>query len=626
MPIFKRLLGYSFKYKYRLIIGLILSLFVSIFNGVSLTSMIPIFDSMGGNKNYKFQISISKKDILSLERFKSGAKLSRIEEVEYYIANLKFRLNEHFEKLEPSDIVILFISIAFPLYFLKLASLAGATYYINSTGYFAIRDLRDEIYNQVLKFPIDFFVREKTGIVMSRIINDVDILAKIISADLKDAINDFFYIITHLTLLFLLNWQMVLVVFFIVPVIMGPITSFSEKIRKATKNQQERLSDLNGLLQEVIAGIRVIRAFSMEKRESGRFFSINKELADKTFKGHFYHQVGPSLVELFGSIVAAIFLAVGAYLISSQDISRGTFIAFFMTLIFLMRPIKQLSVMYNMMQSSVSAGERVFELIDYEISIQSPKNPKEIDKVKNSVEFRNVSYSYPGSDKLALKNLNFKVKKGETVAFVGHSGAGKSTLKDLLPRLIDPKEGGVYFDDVNIKELDLFKLRKKIAIVSQDVFLFHGTIKENVAYGNLNTTDEQIIKACNDAFAMEFISGLKEGIDTVVGENGYLLSGGQKQRISIARALLADPEILILDEATSALDTESERALQETLETIYKKRTTFIIAHRLSTIQIADRIFYMEEGEIIEEGTHSELIEKNGKYKQLYEMQFELKN
>ena len=286
--------------------------------------MIPIFDSMGASKNYKFQISMTKRDLTAIQAVESGESFTRLEQIEYKIAKLKVRMNTYFNELKPEEIVFFFVILVFPIYLMKLICLTGAIYFINSTGYMAIRDLRLEIYKKVQYLPLNTFVQEKTGILMSRIINDVDVLAKIISSDLKDAINDFFYVVTHLLLLFFLSWKMFLVVFIVIPLIMGPITAFTEKIRKATKNQQERLSALNGLLQEVIAGIRVIRAFSMEKRESGRFYGINKQLSDKTFKGHFYHQVGPSIVELFGSVLAAIFLAFGAYLISNESFNAPT--------------------------------------------------------------------------------------------------------------------------------------------------------------------------------------------------------------------------------------------------------------------------------------------------------------
>ncbi|EMJ52824.1 ABC transporter transmembrane region [Leptospira interrogans serovar Valbuzzi str. Duyster] len=603
-------------------LGIVLSFLVSILNGASLTSLIPIFDSLGTGEKTNFEISLTKKDKILLQRLEEKESFTSVESIELKLAQWKIQLNSSLKKMSHDELVLLFCFIVFPVYLLKLIFLAAAVYCINSAGYLAIRDLRSELYVKAQTLPINHFVQEKTGILMSRIINDVEVLGKLISSDLKDAITDFFYIVTHLLLLLYLSWKMFLAVFIVVPIVMGPVSAFADKIRRATRNQQERLSLLNGHLQEVISGIRVIRAFSMEKTEAKRFWEFNQDLSDKTFKGHFYHQVGPSLTELFSSIVAVIFLSFGAYLMEDGTFSRGMFMAFFLTLIFLMRPFKQMSMLSNSIQSAISAGDRVFELLDQETDIRNSANPKFLKKMEKGLSFNNVTYMYPGAKNPAIQEINLEIAKGETIALVGASGAGKSTLVDLVPRLIDPQEGKVLIDGIDLRDLDLSNLRKRIGIVSQQVFLFNGSIRENICYGNQNVTEEQLRTACEQAFAMEFILSFEEGLDTIVGERGVMLSGGQRQRIAIARALLLNPEILILDEATSALDTESERLVQEALESLYKNRTVIIIAHRLSTVQIANRIFTMEDGKIVESGTHTELLQLDGKYKKLYDIQF----
>ncbi|AYV57543.1 ABC transporter ATP-binding protein [Leptospira kmetyi] len=605
-----------------MISGIVLSFLVSVLNGASLTSLIPIFDSLGTGEKTNFEISLTKKDKALLQRQEEKDSFTSVESIELQLAEWKVQLNSSLKTMSHDELVLLFCFIVFPVYLLKLIFLAAAVYCINSAGYLAIRDLRAELYAKAQTLPLNHFVQEKTGILMSRIINDVEVLGKLISSDLKDAITDFFYIVTHLLLLLYLSWKMFLAVFIIVPIVMGPVSAFADKIRRATRNQQERLSSLNGHLQEVISGIRVIRAFSMEKTEADRFWEFNQDLSDKTFKGHFYHQVGPSLTELFSSIVAVIFLSFGAYLMEDGTFSRGMFMAFFLTLIFLMRPFKQMSMLSNSIQSAISAGDRVFELLDQETDIQNPANPKFLKRMENGIRFKNVTFTYPGTKNPAIQEINLEIPKGETVALVGASGAGKSTLVDLVPRLIDPQEGQILIDEIDLREMDLSNLRKRIGIVAQQVFLFNGTIRENICYGNQSVTDEQLYAACEQAFAMEFILSFEEGFDTIVGERGVMLSGGQRQRIAIARALLLDPEILILDEATSALDTESERLVQQALESLYKNRTVIIIAHRLSTVQIANRIFAMEDGRIVESGTHNELIQLDGKYKKLYDIQF----
>ncbi len=578
--------------------------------------MIPIFDSMGSGNDYKFQISMTKRDKAILSREEEKQNFSFLEKLEYIFAKLKLEINNYFQGLSAYEVVKTFIQIVFPIYILKLLCLAGAIYLIQSAGAKAICDLRLDLYEKVQNLPLHSIVKEKTGTLMSRIINDVDILGKIISTDFKDGIINFFYVTTHLILLFALSWKMFLGVFIIIPIIMMPITGFSNKIRKATKNQQERLSSLNGHLQEIIAGIRVIRAFGMESYESKKFQSINQELANKTFKGHFYHQVGPSLVEFSGAIVAAIFLSLGAYLMANENFSKGMFLAFFMTLVFLMKPLKQLGVVYNLFQSGISAGIRVFEILDMPVDFTESKTSKPIPKEIETIQLKNISYLYPNSDKFALNKINLYVTRGEVVALVGPSGAGKSTLKDILAFLIQPNEGEYLINGINIKEFSTYELRKKVGVVAQEVFLFNATIRENLCLGKTYTED-QILEALKISNALEFVTSLENGLETLVGENGVLLSGGQRQRLALARVILRNPNILILDEATSALDSESERIIQNALEKIFLDKITFIIAHRLSTVQSANKICFMENGQILEIGNHEELMKKNGKYKEM---------
>jgi len=536
----------------------------------------------------------------------------------------KVEINQFFQEKNPEELVFSFCLLILPIYVLKLLCLGGTIYFVNSAGLSSVRDLRLHLFQKMQELPLSDFLKEKTGVLMSRVVNDVDVVGRVVSNDLKDAINDFFYILTHLCLLLFLSWKLFFLVFILIPLIFGPVSAFTERIRKTTKNQQEQLSNLNGDLQEVIAGIRVIRAFSMEDKESKRFFIDNHELALKTFKTHFYHQIGPALVELCGSVVTMIFLGIGAFLLEDPNFSRGMFLAFFLTLIFLMRPLKQMSVLLNLVKASTSAGERIFEILDRRADVQEVLHPTPLGALQNGIRFEGVSYRYPGADKLALDGIQLEIKRGATVALVGSSGAGKSTLVDLLPRLIDPTEGNIFWDGVNARAMSLAELRGKIGIVSQNIFLFNGTIAENIAYGKLGASPTEIQKAAEDSNALEFILDFEEGFETLVGERGVMLSGGQRQRISIARTLLADPEVLILDEATSALDNESERLIQQAFVRLYKNRTVIIIAHRLSTVKIADQIHVLEEVKIVESGSHADLIAKdNSRYRKLYEMQFQ---
>jgi subfamily B ATP-binding cassette protein MsbA len=623
VKIYGKLWPYLIKYKYRLSVGIFLSIFVSIFNGASLTSLIPIFDSLGSGENYKFQLSLTKKDQQMLAKKETEVPPYTIEYGQYLFAQSKKYINAELSKRTPDQLVYLFCLVILPIYLLKLLCLAGTVYFVNSAGLLSVRDLRQALYEKLQELPLNDFLREKTGILMSRIINDVDTVGKVVSNDLKDAINDFFSIIIHLVILLILSWELFFLIFIVIPFILGPVSTLADRIRRSTKNQQDRLSALNGDLQEVISGIRVIRAFSMEDKEADRFFEVNHDLSEKTFKTHFYHQIGPAMIELSGSIVTMIFLGIGAYLLEDQSFSKGRFLVFFITLIFLMRPLKQMGILVNLVQASASAGERVFEILSRETDIKDPITAVPLGPLKDHIAYENVSYIYPGTDTLAIKDLNLEIPKGGTIAIVGSSGAGKSTLIDLLPRLIDPTSGNIFWDGVNARDLELNNLRRRIGVVSQNIFLFNGSVRDNISYGNPKATEAEIRQAAEDAFASEFIDSFEDGFDTIVGERGVMLSGGQRQRISIARTLLANPEVLILDEATSALDTESERLIQQAFVRLYEHKTVIIIAHRLSTVKIADTIYYLENGEIIEKGSHAELLTNpSSKYKRLYEMQF----
>lgn len=588
-----------------------------------MTSLIPIFDSLGSGENYKFQLALTKIDQEMLRKKESDLPPYTWEHGQFLFAQTKSYINAELARRTAEEMVYLFCLIILPMYLLKLLSLAGTIYFVNSAGLLSVRDLRQALYEKLQELPLNDFLREKTGILMSRIINDVDTVGKVVSNDLKDAINDFFSIVIHLIILLVLSWQLFFLIFIIIPFILGPVSTLADRIRRSTKNQQERLSALNGDLQEVISGIRVIRAFSMEDKEAERFYEVNADLSDKTFKTHFYHQVGPAMIELSGSVVTMIFLGIGAYLLEDPSFSKGRFLVFFITLIFLMRPLKQMGILVNLVQASASAGERVFEILSRQTDIQDPIKPIALGPLTKNIVYDDVSYIYPGTDTYALRGLHLEIPKGGTIAIVGSSGAGKSTLIDLLPRLIDPSSGAILWDGVNAKDLLLDNLRRRIGVVSQNIFLFNGSIRENIAYGNPEATEEEIRQAADDAFASEFIESFDEGYDTIVGERGVMLSGGQRQRISIARTLLANPEVLILDEATSALDTESERLIQQAFVRLYQNKTVIIIAHRLSTVKIADTIYYLENGEILERGSHTDLISNpTSKYKRLYEMQF----
>jgi ATP-binding cassette subfamily B protein/subfamily B ATP-binding cassette protein MsbA len=488
----------------------------------------------------------------------------------------------------------------------------------------AIRDIRQELYDKVQTLPLTYFYKEKTGILMSRIINDAEIVSAVISSNLRDAIINLFYVITHLVILMYLNIELLLYAVIAVPIIIYPVTLFTKKITKSTQKYHERMADLNANVHELISGIRVVRSFGMETFELGKFKDINQKATHRNFKGQFYLQIAPSLVELTSSLVVLGFFAVGAKLIFDGSFSQGEFMAFLLTLLFLLRPLTQLSQMVGKVSQARVSGQRIFEIIDKKVfeAHDEPTAVKIIHKLKNEIVFENVHFNYPDSQTPVIKGINLKVKVGETVALVGSSGSGKSTLMDLIPRFYAPTEGRILIDGIDIQNVNLSDLRKKIGIVTQDIFLFHGSISENIAYGKLDSTLKDVIRVSRLAHAHDFISEMESKYNSTLGIRGYNLSGGQRQRLVIARALLRDPEILILDEATSALDSKSERLVSDALDRLFKNRTTFIIAHRLSTIRKIKRIIVLDDGKIAEEGDHESLLALNGIYTRLYEHQF----
>lgn len=669
MKTYIRILRYARKYKYKFLIGIILSFFVSVFNGASLTALRPIFDVLGSGTNKPFQLEFDREEVNRLLANGYREQLSKLfshpsyemqrkwlrpgtnetegsqnteklpqETLEQHLPKAasgfleQIKLKTTVWKLEANAIFIqygafqllVYICIGvLPIYLLKLFSTLGTVYFIGSTGLRSVRDLRNDLYLKLQRLPLNYFVREKTGILMSRIINDVTIVSDAVSHDLRISINNFFIIVTHLTILLFLSYKLVLICMVGVPLLLWPVNHFAKRIKGITTNEQVRLADLNGHLQELITGIRVIRAFGMETYEHVRFQGINNGLCEQTLKYRVNHTIGPAIVEFATSLIVIGLLMYGGMIITEGEMTYGAFFTFLFVLLVILSPVKQMASWFNLLHRTVAAGERIFEIMDKPGEVIDPPNPIHLPRIAKSIEFQSVYFTYPETDSPVLKNINVYAPVGSVVALVGHSGAGKSTLVDLIPRFYDPNQGSINFDGIDIRKLSLKDLRARIGVVTQEIFLFNGTIRENIAYGREDISFEKIRQAAKLAYADEFIEQLPDKYDTFIGERGLLLSGGQRQRISIARALLKDPELLILDEATSALDTHSERLVQKALEELMKNRTTFVIAHRLSTIYRADKILVLENGEIVEEGTHDELLKIKGRYEELYKMQFQ---
>lgn len=585
-----------------------------------------MFDALGSKQKASFQLELTlpEKNILIKEEHFGTEALDGVERGKKIIIESKLALNQFSREKEPKEVVWAICIAIVPIYILKIIAYLISVFCISTTGFKAIRDIRQELYNKVQALPLTYFYKEKTGIIMSRIINDAEIVSAVVSSNLRDAIINFFYVITHLVILLYLNTNLLLIALISIPIVIYPVTLFTKKITKSTQKFQERLADLNANVHELLAGIRVIRSFQMERHELEKFREINQKATHRNFKGEYYLQVAPNLVEFTSSIVVIGFFAIGAKLIYDGSFTQGEFMAFLLTLLFLLRPLTQLSQMIGKITQATIAGQRIFELIDKEnYEILHAEDKHKLTKLKKSIVFENVHFSYPETTNEVLKGIDLEVKIGETVALVGSSGNGKSTLMDLIPRFYSPTKGKILFDGVDIEELSLHEVRKKIGIVTQDIFLFHGSVMDNISYGKPESGFKDIVRAARLAHAHDFIKEMENGYQTILGIRGLNLSGGQRQRLVIARALLRDPEILILDEATSALDNKSERLVSEALDRLFKNRTTFVIAHRLSTIRKIKRILVLDKGQIAEEGDHESLINQKGLYSKLYHNQLE---
>jgi ATP-binding cassette, subfamily B, bacterial MsbA len=532
---------------------------------------------------------------------------------------IKPAIDDIFFKKDLEMLIVIPVAVII-VYLARGLGMLGQEYLMNYVGKSIVKKLRDNLYGHIHDLPLSFFHKEKTGVLMSRITHDVNVIQRLVSSSVTGSVRDILTIAGLTGVIFYQNWKMALIAFAVLPMAYFPVIEFGRRVRRVSKKYQESFGDLNAFLHETFAGSIIVKAFGMEAHEKKRFFQRTKDLFRLEMKHVIAKSLSSPIMEFLGGLGIAFVIWYGGYQVIRGISTAGTFFSFMAAVIMLYDPVKKLSKLNNEIQRGLAAADRIFDILEREPDIREDPNPIELRRNPHAVAFENVNFKY--DDDMVLKNIDLRVSAGEKVAFVGMSGGGKTTLVNLIPRFFEVCSGAVTIDGIDIRKVSIASLRDQIAIVTQDPILFNDTVRNNIAYGKKDALDEDIERVAKAAYVFDFVNGFPNGFDTNVGELGGRLSGGEKQRMCIARALLKDAPILILDEATSSLDTESEMIVQKALANLMRGRTTFIIAHRLSTIAHADRIIVIVDGKIVEEGTHNELIAACGEYEKLYQMQF----
>ena len=568
--IYLRLLGYSRPYLWRIVLSLIFSLVVA------------------------------------------GSDLAYINLIEPLVDKIIAAGNRDLAYLVPIVIIGLAISKGIGRFYQE--------YYIKTAGQLVVQDLRNGLFSQSMHLSMGFHVNEAPGRLTSVVLNDVGVLQSSAADVLVDGVRESVTLVGLVVLAFYKDWRLASVAFTVLPICVIPATQLGRRIRNNTKKSLKSMGFLTGTLQEAFSGIKVIKAFGREETQIKKFKVENKQFYRFLRKAIKYNSLTSPAVEILAALGGGGVVWYGVHRVLSGDMTQGQLFSIVAAIMMMFTPVKRLTRVSNIMQKSVGAAEGVFSLLDEPRDVVDKVDAIEMPRTRGEVVFDNVTFSY--GDEPVLTGFSLHANPGEVIALVGPSGAGKSTAAGLMARFYDPQQGSITIDGYDLCEVSLDSLKKNLAFVDQETFLFSGSIRDNIRYGKLDADDQAIAEAARQAYADEFINKLPGGYDTTIGDRGIRLSGGQRQRLCVARALLKDAPILILDEATSALDTESEAMVQKALVNLMKNRTTLVIAHRLSTIMHADRIIVLDQGRVVETGTHQELLAQNGFYRNLYDMQF----
>jgi len=506
---------------------------------------------------------------------------------------------------------------------LKASFSYGQSYLMGYVGQWLVADVRQQLFIHIVRLPIRFHDANASGRLMARVISDVNEMSNAIPSVLKDIFQQGLTFVALIGVAFYQNWKMATVVLVVLPLSGYVLIRIGKRIRKLSRKGQESIGSMASVLKEAFTGIKVVKAYGQEEKEGQRFFLMNKAFRRAQVKSSQTSAMSSPILEVIAVCGISFIIWYGGGLVIADEMKPGEFFSFLTAMFMSYAPIRKMSGANASVQRALAGAQRVFSVLDLDSELSKDEGKRTLPPIKHKLEFSNVSFTYEEAKDSSLNNVNLTVTVGEVVALVGASGSGKTTLVSLVPRFYRPTQGTVTIDGIDIRSVDRSSLRRQIGIVSQETVLFDDLIRNNIAYGRPDSTEEQIIEAARAAYAWEFIERLPNGLDTFVGENGLKLSGGQRQRLAIARAILRDPPILILDEATSALDSESEKLVQQALANLMKARTTLVIAHRLSTVQHADRLVVMNRGRIEEIGTHAELLKKGGLYTRLYQTQFQ---
>lgn len=617
MNTYKRILKFVIPFWKHIIVTIVATVLFSLLHGASVYLSIPLLDTLfqQGELN---KVEVQKVEVAE----KKGNILP--DWINDSVDLISKSFNEFIFSGETSEILLRICLLILIAFLGKSIFSYIQEYFLAYVQQGIIKNIRDMAYMHLHKLPMSYFKNERTGDLISRITNDVYIMEASLSSVFLSVFREPLTIIVFVGIAISISWKLFLVSLIILPFSILLIAWLGTRLRKQTKILQQQMGGLTTILQETLTGVKIVKAFGMENYENNKFKNETKRFFKTFLKKARIQNIASPATEFIAVSVGVIIIYYGGLLVLVENsLKASEFLAFLFAVFQMIPPMKNMATVNNKIQESIAAGERIFEIIDTEPKIKDIDIPKILNIFKDKIEFKDVSFKYEDSDEIILDHISISINKGEIIALVGSSGAGKTTFVDLIPRFYDPISGGIYIDEINIKEISLQNLRSLMGIVTQETVLFNESVRNNIAYGLVDYPIEKIIEVAKIANAHNFIKDLPKGYDTIIGEHGTKLSGGQRQRLSIARALLKNPPIMIFDEATSALDNESEMLVQEAIERLMKERTTFVIAHRLSTIRNADKIIVLDKGKIVQIGKHDDLLNDiNGMYKKLYELQF----